>query len=496
MRKKLIRGKYKNTILLGLILIFALVLRLVFFTGVDESDSLSYVEFANMLSQGESLKDVKPHGFRLGIIFPVAVLYSTLGVSGFTSSILILLISLASIVLIYKFGVMLFNQKVGLLSAFLLSFFPLDVVYSTKFMTDLPSAFFVALSVYFFLKSEKVDKKKSANSYCLFSGLSLGIAYLMKELSLIIALFFIIYTFYNKKIENRYFLIPLGFILIISLEFVFFFKLTGNPFFRYSAISSDWANAIIETNMYGRGDFPIGLFHYFYFIFTDHFLVLFYSFIFVSVFYCIANRKKETYPMLFWFIPLLLYLSFGSANITKYVLIPAASRFLFIINVPGILLLSHFLSQKEPSIKKILMPSILALLLATSIGYIYLSEHRFVLDDERDAYKYLKALPEKQVYTDHRTIRIFNYLSGYKDSDNIKSFNNYEFLNPKNTYALNLSNVKDSYVVINWKLINYFASSKKGIVFPKEIYYTPQTWILKKEIEKKGKDKIMIYYAP
>ena len=115
------------------------------------SDSVGYAGYANMLAKNEPIKEAHYNGLRLGILFPVSLLYNIFGVNEFSSNILILLISLSSIILIYKFGKLLFNDKVGLLSAFLLSFFPWDVVYATQLLTDLPAAFFVALSIYFFL---------------------------------------------------------------------------------------------------------------------------------------------------------------------------------------------------------------------------------------------------------------------------------------------------------------------------------------------------------
>ena len=457
------------------------------------SDSVGYAGYANMLAKNEPIEETHYNGLRLGILFPVSLLYNIFGVNEFSSNILILLISLSSIILIYKFGKLLFNDKVGLLSAFLLSFFPWDVVYATQLLTDLPAAFFVAVSIYFFLKSEMIRDSAKSNIYCLFSGLWLGIAFLTKELYLIIGLFFISYILYKKKIKIKYFWIALGFILIFSFELIFFFNTTGDPFYKYSAISAYWTPVLSVTNHYVREDFPSALFHYFYLIFTDDFLVIFYSLIFIAIVYCIVNKKKETYTLLFWFIPVFFYLNFGSISIAKYILIPASPRHLFILSIPAILLLSFFLLQRDQIIKRILMPSMLILLLTTSVGNVYVSEFRFSVDDEKEAYNYLKTLPNKQIYTDYKTIRIFNYLSGFK-SNNTKSFHNYEFLDPENTYALNLSKAKDSYVVINWNLINFFVSSKKGIELPDEIYNIPENWILKKEIGK-GKDKIMIYYA-
>jgi len=483
--------KNKNLFLMALILIFALILRFVFFSGIDTSDSLFYTRYADSLSKNNFEFTESQLSFRLGLIFPVSVLYSIFGVNEFSSNIVTLLISLGSIILIYHLGKLIFNEKVGLLSAFLLSFFPMNIFYSTKLMTDLPSAFFVALSVFLFLKSEKLNKRITSNVYYLFSGLSLGLAYLMKELSLIIGLFFIIYVIYNKKIKIGYSLIALGFILIFFIEIFYLYSLTGDPFSRYTTISDKTIVSVIDTNNYGRGDFPLSLFHYPYVIFTDKSLGLFYPFIFIAIFFCI--KRKETYNLLFWFIPLILYISFGSMSLTSYVPIPAAARFLSIITYPGILLLAYFLAQEEKLIKKVLMPSIIILLLATSIGYLYISERGSLLKNERVAYEYVKTFPG--VYTDERTVKIFEYLSGYEGNNNIQKFNSYDTFHPENVYSVDLSPVKDSYVVIHHSLINFLISSKKGIKFPDEIFNIPGEWVLKKSIGK-GENRIDIYYIP
>jgi len=492
MRRKLTKIRYKSSILLILILVFALALRLIFFSGIDSSDSLAYTKFAYNLNKGQLTLDGGHSAFRLGILFPVSILYSIFGVNEFSSNILILIISLSSIILMYKFGKLLFNEKTGLMGAFLLSFFPLDVVFSTKLMTDLPAAFFVALSVYFFLKSEKLNKSLRSNLYLIFSGLFLGIAYLTKELSLLIGLFFLTYIIYNRKFKWEYLLMALGFLIIVSFELLYFFMIAGDPLLRYHPNISA-VTVITNTNNYGRGSLPLSLFHYPYIISTDILLGLFYPFIFIAIVFCILNKRKKTYSLLFWFIPLLLYLSFGSVSLTSYVPIPAAARLLSIITFPGILLLAYFLTQNENLTKKVLMPSIVILLLTTSIGYLFISDHRLPLKNERTAYAYTEKF--QNVYTDNRSIKIFDYLSGYNLDDNYINFYNYEFLNPENTYALDLSQIEDSYVVINWKLINFFTARKKGIEFPDEIFNIPKDWALKKSIGE-GENRIDIYYAP
>lgn len=498
MYKKLNNIKYKHQILLILILSFALVLRLIFFTGIGYSDSLSYTSYANNFAEG---KPVLTHhrALRLGIVFPVAVLYSIFGVNEFSSNILPLFLSLGSIVLTYAISKLLFNEKIGLLSAFLLSFFPMDVIYSTRLMPDLPAAFFVALSVYLFLKSEKTYKETSSSILCLFSGISLGISYLMKEISLLIALFFGAYILYNRKIRKRYFLIVLGFALIFFMEYFYFLRLTGIPFFRFQTISFTETGVVLQTNNYGRGDLPLSLLHYPYIIFTDRLLGLFFPFIFMAVFYSLLYKKRETYSILFWFVPLLLYISFGSTSFTKYVPLSVTSRMLFIITIPGIVLLSFFLSQNDRLIKKVLMPVIVVILFTSSLGYTYTLDDRTDIASEKIAYAYLKSLPEIPIYTDDRTAATLGYLSGYKAQDNTKVFHYYGGLyKPEEAYALDLSKVNNSYIVINWKIIDFlsYSAHTKGIKYPQQIFDTPKNWVLKKSIGLKGKDMIEIYYAP
>src|SRR3989338_3882456 len=239
LRKKstrLLLGKFfgNTKALLFLIVLFGLILRLVFFSGMGTSDDLAYSRYAASIDGGIEPESTLTLSTRLGIVYTTAFSYKLFGINDFSSVIFVLLTSLASIILIFYFGKLLFGEKAGLMAAFLLSFFPLDVFYSTKLMTDLPSAFFMALAIYLFLKSEKINNKVKSNVYCLLSGISLGMAYLIKELSVLIALFFVIYMAYNRKIKSQYWLIILGFVVISFIEALYLLKMTGDFFYRFN----------------------------------------------------------------------------------------------------------------------------------------------------------------------------------------------------------------------------------------------------------------------
>src|SRR3989338_3594766 len=216
----------KRKIILAIILLLALIIRLIFFQGTDASDSLKNTRYAYDISKGVFPTDESQGNFRIGLFIPVSILYIVFGVNELSSAAFPLAASLFGIVLIFLFGKLLFNEKIGLVAAFLLSIFPLDVLYATRLMSDLPSGVFSALSIYFFLKAEKTDKKTgtSTKNYMLYalSGVSLGISFSIREMAIVIFLFYIVYAVYNKKLKMSYGLIGAGFLSIFILELIFF----------------------------------------------------------------------------------------------------------------------------------------------------------------------------------------------------------------------------------------------------------------------------------
>lgn len=227
---------YKNKkLLLALIVLFGIILRLAFFTGMAISDSLAYSKAANDINLGKGIDQgsTLTLSTRIGIVYATALSYRIFGISDFSSVFFVLLSSIGGIILIYYFGKLLFNENIGLIAAFLLSFFPLDAVYSTQVVSDIPSAFFMSLGVYVFLYNE--IKNKSGCLNYLLSGLFIGIGYLIRESALLIALFFIAYIIYSRKIKLQYLMVPLGVLIVLAFEMLVFFNLTGDPFFRFTA---------------------------------------------------------------------------------------------------------------------------------------------------------------------------------------------------------------------------------------------------------------------
>ena len=478
MIKKLNKGIfYRAELLLLLIVLFGLFLRLFFFSGMGISDSLVYGKTASDINLGKGIdpESTLTLSTRLGLIYPTAFSYKIFGINDFSSVVFVLLTSLASIVLMFYFGKLLFNEKTGLIAAFLYSFYPLDLVYSTKLLSDLPSAFFVSLGLYLFFYLE-IKKIKTWSLY-IVSGILIGIGYMIRESALLIALFFIAYIIYKRKIKKKYFLVPIGVLSAVILESLLFLSLTGDILFRFHTSQSYLQEAVIGHNYFGRLDFPLGLFHYPYLILTSNLLNSFYILIFISILYCILKKERKAYPLMLWFIPLLLYLSFGSASLTSYIPFRAVDRYLSIINVAGILLIAFFLYEKRGLFKKFALHLTLSLLLISSVMSLASRNDGDLLDGLRELSPFLKQT-SKPIYIDDRSIKVLEYLSSFNSNIDLR------------VYPKNFEQIKAAYIVINKEMIKNLMEANKNRKFPEEIENPPKDWIKIKEFE----DKITIYY--
>lgn len=472
-QKKFIRNASLNTKknagpILFLIVIFGLAFRLIFFSGVGTSDDLAYSKYAYNIQKGIDPGSTLTLSARLGLLYPTALSYHLFGVNDFSSVLFVLIAAMGNIILAYLFGNLLGSKKIGLIAAFLLAIFPLEVVHSTELLADLPSSFFMALGAYVFLYSEKKSKPKP---YYFLSGALIGIGYLIRESAVLIVLFFLMYAIYTRRIKKEHLLAAAGFILIFTGEILAFYSLTGNPLFRFTATQDYLIKASIAHNYFGRLSFPQGLFHYPYVILTNSIISFFYAFIFAAIIYFLKVRRKETYILLLWFIPLLLYLSFGSSSFSMYIPFKAEPRYLSVITMPGILLLAFFFSEKNRAILRMIFPLGMAVLLISSVMSAFTNlNNNDASDNLKLIYPYLKD-SKKAVYTDERSKQVLEYLSGYKNTG-VRAF-------PEN-----LKVAGDSYIIINKAMIGGLMESNANIQFPAEVSDPPKKWIVLKDLKK------------
>lgn len=481
--------KLKTMAMLMLILIFGLALRLFFFRGFEGSDDLGYYDFAHKVTQHKFDHKGHFHSTRIGVIYPTAFFYILFGINEITSNLLPLLTSLSSIMLIFSIGKFLFDEKTGLIAAFLLSFYPVNVIYSSVLYVDFPASFFIALGVFLFLRAEK-KKSKIAHLFYLSSGISIGIAYLMKELSILIILFFLSYVIYKGRLRLeyllKYLLAAAGFLLIFSFEMFYYASQSLSPFFRITNAESQSTSYVINhfQNYFGPKIWLRLFVHYPYVILSDIEARYFYMLFLVSIAYFIIKKKRETYTLMFWIIPVFLFLNFGSNSFRSYVPLPATMRYLDVLTIPCILLSAYFLNKKFFPNKKILVPCLIAFLLLISLYSMYFEERRFSIISVKEAKLFLESKSGITIYSDQKTSLILKYLFNFGRDESI-------FMFPGD-----LKEVHKAYVIVNDDMIAGLLALDKNIKFPPEISAPPKNWIVEKNIKVNEKHDIRIYYVP
>ena len=324
-------------------------------------DDPGYANYAATILKGTypPLCDTCVFSFRPVLLFSIASCLKIFGWNQFSFILPILISSIVSICIIYLIGKLLFDKATGLLAAFLLTIFPLNLVHSTTMTNDIMLSFLIATSVLFFMKGLMGERKREVLYFSL-SGFVLGIAIGVKINSLVIILFYFIVLVFdgikNRRFKkNAFFLFAVWLFVQSIFCFVYYLK-TKDPFahihtemiFNNKYIASDYVNnwlylknillyyprymfGILKEGHYGYTFLPYG---YFYFVLP------------IAIFYLIIKRDKKAALPLFWLIYLFLIMEFAPLRITPYYQpIHRLPRFIEIITFPSLLLLSYCLKD-------------------------------------------------------------------------------------------------------------------------------------------------------
>jgi len=497
---------HKTFFILILILVFALFLRLYFFSGFQLTDDPVYCYYANKVLDGEFYFGNDIEGMvlmridpimtcRLVQIYQTAISFYLFGINSYSIAIYPLLASLGSIIVIFYLGKIIFNEKIGLLSAFLLSIFPLNIAYATWSMPDVPIAFYCALSALLFIKADRIKPQKfkqidKRKILFLLSGIIIGISYLHKVSGAVILLVLVALMLYNtakkRKIDYDYIYLFIGLGIILLIEGIFYYLNNGDFFTRYNVLTTRyrfWETSINSDFTY----YPRNMFYLnddWSVNWTDPYHAhygLFYFFIIGSMIYIFVKKRKKALIPLFWFLISFLYLEFGSSSITSYLPLVKNWRYLTVLTISGLLCLSYFMfkilkNKNHVKARKIIFSSILVFLIITSVFYTY--HRKQLLDattyDMKETYEFTKNYPGKTIYCDYHTLRQLLFYYEYENDENIKFLLSVE----------SESELKDSFVVLNGSRGPelYYTGKYELDEFTNKIQIPPPNWELVKVI--------------
>ncbi len=425
-----------NALALPLLIVLALALRLLFYTGPIGSDDHDYYLGAHEIYEGIYHPADNYWKTRYGMLLPIAVSYAIFGTNEFAAAVWPMAGALGAVAMCYALGKSLFDRRTGLLAALLLAFYPLDIHYSGLILPDIPLSFLIAACVLAFLRGSQ--SKRHTPALFFMSGLLLGAAYSCRSMAVIALPFLFIYAaLFDRKLRPAYLFFGAGLLLVLFAEGLYYFLQGLSPLHNFKLN----ANAAIAVN--SAGECSTSLAYYPRAVFGD--LAVFgpYFFLFVpAMLVSLIKRERSALIMLAWAGTIILILQFGFVSFSPPIPIVKVRKFLNFATVPLIVLAAWALMKLRGRLRW----PVVAAVIAMSFYLIWPYRYSANMTPEtsganvRKVAAYLEELPPKPIYADLRTTAMLMLASGFEMKS--EQFRNlYTISSPEQ--------LKDCYVVIN-----------------------------------------------
>ena len=377
--KKIASKKLSRNYKIALIAIaaFALIYSLVFIIGPSAyGDDPTYLSLAYGAANGNFVESAYIFSVRLFMIFPIAIFYKLFGVNLFSDSIWDILCFVGSVVAAFYIGKELYDEKVGILAAFLLSIFPLTAILAPTVSDNIPMMFMTTMAMLSILYAQR----KSSKFWYFAAGIFLIASPLVTPEGFIvipIAVLYLLVELFRKKISiNRTSLYLIYGVLAIGIALIAFNYLnSGHPLITYTTNSNYFsAIGVLQNGQYttigsanqnlsfypqwmlpynilqivssniSRLNFnPVSIWDQIYVTNFNMVGFFFYALV-VAALYLILRKEKRAYFALFWLLAGFLYLEFGPMHFSlipfEYLLTHRLPRFLTLIAVPTAIIIA------------------------------------------------------------------------------------------------------------------------------------------------------------
>ncbi len=463
--KKLLSSSYFSVLF---IIVFAAALRIIFFTGHVFSDDAYYSYLSYSLLKGNFATDYLGYPIfllRMGQIALTAVSFYIYSANEISSIFVPFLFSLLNILLVYKTALLIFNNKsIGVISAFLVSIFPTDIVFSTCNFSDLTNAFVINLGVYFLLKS--LYKKEISSS--VLSGIFLSLSLLFKEqVYFFIVLLLIVFIYFSSVKDERakFIFIPLFItgLFFISEGIIYYFVkddllyrlhiLNKNYLYSYYDFFPTTTSNLIDSS---AANWQKILVQIFLINVPSVFFRRFYLFIpLIALYQSVKNiKRKEFHYLTVWFLGYsLLMIGFTSSFISYKPLDLHRSWYIYPLILPSVILTALFLNK----LKLYTRYSLIILFIIFSFVMTKNYSNYFDLENLKNFKHYLFEDKSQFIWTDHFTKYSIDLLKNYKEN-NVKIFDGNNFspdnMNRGDLFIYNKKHL-DELVLQGYKFVNF-----------------------------------------
>jgi len=316
---KLEQSRTRRALLVAAIMAVALGLRLYYFVGVSLNDDMAYVGAARQIATGLGIHFyplLSNVTLRFLMILPIAGAYRVFWESEFIACAYPLACSIVTVLLTYLLARRLFGWQVGIGAALLMAFFPMNIVYSTQLIPQVPLACAVTASLLCLLEADRLCLESDAHPrrrgafLMAASGVLLGIGWMINEPAPFFLAIIVLYPLLRKKVTRWHLAFVAGAFGVLLVECLVFKLATGDSLWRLKTIRNT-VNTIgtnIEFDYYPRAFFNLININFTWH--EGHFGLFCYLFVLATVF-LLATRQKEVFFLLFGSWIILLYFQFG-----------------------------------------------------------------------------------------------------------------------------------------------------------------------------------------
>lgn len=217
-----------------LILTLGLALRVVFWYGLVTVDPFAYADSAASIARGKPVFDPEIVGnlyytqyIRMTLTLPAAGAYWLFGPGEVVSTIAPVAASLGIVGISFELARRVAGATAGLISAFLACTFPLNVINSTQFLPDTMMAFFLGLTMLFFLQALDAKTSRPRAWLSFATGLAWGCAFYGKQTSVAILIPFVAILAIQRRFPKELFAGIPGVLIVVAVVQVVLLSLGG-----------------------------------------------------------------------------------------------------------------------------------------------------------------------------------------------------------------------------------------------------------------------------
>ena len=454
--------------ILAAVLLCAGGVRVVLFNGLQGSDDLAYARIAWSMAEGNYHPEAQHFYLRHGLLIPLAMLFRVLGVSEWISVIPTFGASLGCVLMTYLIGIRLFGRKAGILAALMLAFFPLDIILATTVAVDPFVSFWCGVTGWLLTVASDRERKSALILY-LVSGLTLGMGYFSKEITLLFLPAFFLWIWLDRYRWHGIAALVIGFGCTVAAEFLVYATWVEDLFFRFHTAQGTHAAAMALK--YDADALWYRLFAEYLLSFLNprlsHEFGLFYLTAALLLFiYRDMLRQYKVRLVCMWWSVSFLAVNFAAIRLWPYVpLLESQPRHILALSIPCCILLGAMITHLPTWRWQIAVCGVLCI---SSILYVNLirANHLagpIVAHVVRTAANVLKGHPEIPIYTDTRTREVLRFFFQYLQDDRVRPF-------PKEADVL-----YGGFVVINQPQVGRF-KTEYGSRIPEYVVAPPLHW--------------------